>query len=142
MLVHVKKILTGAVSAILSIGIMASSTWAQDRPSLQSPRSPATVLKMFDANGDQRVDRSEIRYKSIEVFDRIDSNKDGTLSAADLPGLSAAAFKAADRNGDGKLTTFEYSQAEFLQFDNIDIDKDGFITASEIAAYRKRPRPR
>ena len=83
-----------------------------------------------------------MRAKNIEVFDRIDSNRDGSRTASELPSLSTASIKAADKDKDGKLTPFEYSQSEFLRFRGIDTDKDGFVTSQEISAFQSREKLR
>lgn len=139
---HLRNTLIGAAAAIASMGIISSLAWAKDLQSLHALRSPEAIVKMFDMNVDNRISRSEIRFKSIEVFDRLDTNKDGFLSKSELPGLPAGVFKTTDKNGDGKLSTFEYSQGEFLKFNVLDINKDEFVTADEIAAYRGRAKPR
>lgn len=41
------------------------------------------MLKMFDANGDGAIDRSEYRALAARRFDRIDTNKDGKIDAAE-----------------------------------------------------------
>jgi Ca2+-binding EF-hand superfamily protein len=129
----------GAVLAIVLAwgGDALGPAVAQDAPSLQVSRSPMEIIKMFDSNGDNKIERSEVRSKNIEVFDRIDSNRDGYLTASELPSLSAATIETADKDNDGKLSVFEYSQAEFLRFRGIDTNKDGFITSQEISAFRK-----
>lgn len=139
---HLRNTLIGAAVAIASVGIISAATWAKDLQSLHAPRSPEAVLKMFDTNGDKRIARAEIRFKSIEAFDRFDTSKDGFLSKSELPGLPAGVFKASDKNGDGKLSPFEYSQGEFLKFNVLDINKDEFVTADEIAAFRSRAKPK
>jgi hypothetical protein len=139
---HLRNTLTGTAAATLSVGIISAAAWAKDLPSLHAPRSPEAVIKMFDTNGDKRIARAEIRYKSIEAFDRFDTNKDGFLSTSELPGLPAGVFKASDKNSDGKLSPFEYSQGEFLKFNVLDINKDEFVTADEITAFRNRTKPK
>ncbi len=134
-----KKTICAGVAAILVWGMHPlTPAMAQDAPSLQSPRSPMEIIRMFDANGDKRIDRGELRYRSIAVFDEVDKNKDGALEPSELPGLSQKSFSAADKDGNGKLSTFEYSQAEFLRFGGMDTNKDGFVTSEEIANLQKR----
>ena len=101
-------------------------------------RSPDEIIRLFDMNGDGKIDMTEMRLKSIAAIDQIDKNRDGFLSRDELPGLTAEAFAAADRDKDGRLSVFEYSQLEFFNFSVVDTNKDGFITADEITAYRNR----
>jgi hypothetical protein len=139
---HLRNTLIGTAAATLSVGIISAAAWAKDLQSLHAPRSPEAVIKMFDTNGDKRIARAEIRFKSIEVFDRFDTNKNGFLDRSEVPGLPASVFKASDKNGDGKLSPFEYSQGEFLKFNILDINKDEFVTADEITAFRNRTKPK
>ena len=139
---HMQRILTGIFPAIVSIGVLTGPSSAEEGASLRSALSPDEVIKLFDVDGDKKVSRPEVRTKSVEVFDRIDGNKDGVLSATELPSLSATEFMAADKDRNGKLTVYEYSQAEFLRFEIYDRDKDGFITAGEIVDHRNRAKAR
>ena len=131
------------VAAILVWGAHSfAHSMAQNAPSLQASRSPMDIIKMFDTDGDNRLDRSEIRYKNIEVFDRIDVNRDNSLSPSQLPSLSAATFSVADQDKNGKLSVDEYVDAEFLKFSGIDTNSDNFVTSQEISAFQNREKSR
>jgi hypothetical protein len=139
----VRKTTLASVAMTLVWGVHSlTPAIAQDAPSLQLSRSPMEIIKMFDSNGDKRISQSEVREKNIEVFDRIDANRDSFLTASELPSLSAATLKAADKDKDGKLSVFEYSQAEFLRFKGIDSNNDGFVTSQEISAFQSREKSR
>lgn len=80
----------------------------------------------------------------LEMFDEIDTDKDGKLSLAELEAHRAAEFAAADANGDGSLDADELSarmlariqekMAERIQhmIDNRDNDGNGLISAAEM----------
>lgn len=82
--------------------------------------------------------------KLLELFDTIDSDKDGKLSLAELEAYRAAEFKAADTNADGALDAEELAARELARFqerladrtqrmiDNKDNDGNGSLSADEI----------
>ena len=82
--------------------------------------------------------------KLVEMFDQIDTDKDGKLSMAELEAHRAAEFKAADTNADGALDATELAARELARFqekladrtqemiDNKDNDGNGSLSADEI----------
>jgi hypothetical protein len=77
---------------------------------------PTTVglMKLFDVNGDHSISKAEFTHmvhppaaagqaQVVIVFDHLDANHDGSLSAREIH----AAVKAADHNGDGHLSLTE-----------------------------------
>lgn len=108
------------------------------------------ILKSFkesDANGDGRVSREEWKGRP-ELFDRLDGNKDGSVSKAEALEKFRAAmggkgragealFRRNDRNGDGKITKEEWKIPPEA-FDRYDANRDGAITPDEMIA--KGPR--
>lgn len=82
--------------------------------------------------------------KLLELFDQIDTDKDGKLSLPELEAHRAAEFKAADTNGDGALDADELAARELARFqeklaertqhmiDNKDNDGNGSLSADEI----------
>lgn len=63
-------------------------------------------------------------------FERLDTDKDGKVTAEEAKAGSAKMFERADRNGDGVITADEAPRL----FERIDADGDGKITADELAA--------
>ena len=62
------------------------------------------------------------------MFDRLDRDHDGTLTARELRGrLSAREFTAADTDKDGTLSKDEYLAVVERRFKAADTDNDGTI---------------
>lgn len=105
-------------------------------------------LKEADANGDRQVTFDELKAKrpgmTQERFAKIDRNKDGVLTLADLPEPGQGQgqgpgpkglFADADTNKDGKVTPEEFKAARPSapadRFTTLDKNKDGAITPDE-----------
>ena len=99
---------------------------------------PKQSFAIADENGDGRVTRAEYQLRKIAVFDRMDVDRDKTLSRNEIPVLKQSAFDDADSNGDGKLSAYEFIQADFAKFDLFDEDGNGVITFDELLSFRKR----
>ena len=82
--------------------------------------------------------------KLLDLFDEIDTDKDGKLSLAELEAHRAAEFAASDTNGDGALDAAEIAARMMARFqekladkaqhmiDNRDNDGNGTISADEM----------
>lgn len=80
----------------------------------------------------------------LEMFKRIDTDKDGKLSLAELQAHRATEFAGADANGDGSLDAGELSDRMMARFqeklparaqhmiDNHDNDGNGLVSADEM----------
>ena len=102
--------------------------------------------KKWDANGDGKLSRDEVANapRLAPQFDALDANKDGFLTAEELPagrfaggpGGRGQGWTRLDANGDGKLSREEVANAPRLaqQFDAIDANKDGFLGIEELQA--------
>ncbi len=53
-----------------------------NEPQREEPGLPP-LLRMLDGNGDQRLTRAELG-RIVQLFDRLDTNKDGSLDAAEI----------------------------------------------------------
>lgn len=124
-------------------------------------------LKAADKDGDGKVTRDEFKaafpHAPAPVFDRLDGDGDGFLTAADAPKEQPAPeaakpeaskparpnaeeaqkyrerLKAADKDGDGKITKeefkVEFPNAEEGRFSKLDRNGDGVLTKED----RKQP---
>lgn len=98
-------------------------------------RGPGGGLARMDGDGDGRVTRAEFDTSSRTRFDRMDTNKDGTVDATEMAALSGGGRGLrADINGDGKLTQGEYDAQTKERFDRLDVNGDGVLDAAELQA--------
>jgi len=100
-----KSLIVSAVAAIISVGLTAGG-WAATKD--VAPAIPSSV------------------------FDKIDRNKDGKITAAERKAQQNVWFKAMDANADDTLNTNEYRS---IQFATMDIDKNGVVTIEEYIMY-------
>lgn len=95
-----------------------------------------------DANQDGRISRQEWTALRSARFERADRNRDGQLSADDVPAMMRGrgrgragqldqVIAAADQNGDGRVSREEFVSGTRL-FEGLDKDRDGSIDAEEL----------
>ena len=66
------------------------------------------------------------------VFQKMDANNDGKLTAEEQQDRRKEWFKELDANGDGKVSPDEFVGQRFV---NIDINKDGSVTMEEYVVF-------
>lgn len=79
-----------------------------------------------------------------QMFERLDTDKDGKVTKAEFGTAHAARFKAADKDGDGFVTKEEFAayglslRGEFVDrmFARLDKNGDGKLTADEMKSPR------
>jgi Ca2+-binding EF-hand superfamily protein len=88
---------------------------------------------MFDTDNDGTVDLAEAKKAASALFDRLESDKDGTLDKRELVRrLSAKELAAADPDHDGTLTKDEYLAVVEQRFSAADPDHDGTLDSKEL----------
>jgi hypothetical protein len=109
-------------------------------------------IRRLDKDGDGKLSRDEHAAGARQMFDAMDGNHDGKVTAAEMDaamakqkdrrpsrsmkarGTSGAErIKLLDRDGDGVVTSEEDAQAAKAMFDQMDSDKDGFLNSAELA---------
>jgi Ca2+-binding EF-hand superfamily protein len=99
----------------------------------------STLVGQFDLDNDGTVDLAEAKKAGAEMFDKLDADKDGTLSRKELRGrLSRKEFDAADADHDGTLSRDEYLSAVEARFKAADADHDGTLTNWEFHTPKGR----
>jgi Ca2+-binding EF-hand superfamily protein len=109
-----------------------------------------------DADGNGVLSREEMQRSSPRLaadFDRVDRNRDGSVSRDELAAFLQAAksrsrapgeggfaehFRRADTDGDGGLTRAECERSLprlAIKFERIDRDRDGRLTLDELKAW-------
>jgi len=87
----------------------------------------------LDANRDDRVSRSEWRNDRAS-FDRLDENRDGYLTRAEMavPDATAVDFSSLDSDRNGVISRGEWLQSA-ASFERLDTNHDGRLTSIEYA---------
>lgn len=120
-------------------------------------------FKRMDANGDRMISAQEHAAGARMMFDRLDANRDGNLTVAEMDakrnamrkndkgtpadqamsgncrehGMSSAdKLKSMDSNGDGMVTAAEHAAAAQAMFTRMDTDQDGNVSEAEMKAAR------
>jgi len=96
----------------------------------------------MDQNGDGKISAAEAQWVTAKSIARIDTNKDGMLSADELRAARAShrgQHPKLDTNGDGLISRDEAKAAPRLaeNFDAIDSNKDGQLSRDEMATWHK-----
>lgn len=119
-----KKLLLG----ILAVGVVGSA------PAAYAKKDPAATIKLFDGDNDGTVDLAEAKKAATALFDKLETDKDGKITAKELQGrLSKVDLAAADPGKHGSLTKDEYLALVAQRFKAADPDNDGKLDAKEIA---------
>lgn len=127
--------------------LAAAGALALAAPALAQDAQPVDPL------GDATIARSAAEADAGKRFDALDTDHDGSLSAAEMaagrpqPGPGGAAAgnprprrdgggqrmmgRMADANGDGKITREEFTATALRRFDRMDANHDGQLTSAE-----------
>lgn len=98
-------------------------------------RGPGAGMARMDADKDGRVTRAEFDAASRTRFERMDTNRDGTVDATEMAALPGGGRgMRADTNGDGKLSQAEFDAQTRERFDRVDVNGDGVLDAAELKA--------
>jgi Ca2+-binding EF-hand superfamily protein len=125
-----------------------------------TPDDMAATLMAFDRNKDGKLTKAEVPERMQGMFDRVDSNHDGVLTAEEIKAAAAAQpqptaarpgggegrrgeggregggpppdrlFQALDKNGDGALSGDEIDAAA-ASLRTLDANGDGMLTPDE-----------
>ncbi len=88
----------------------------------------AVISGVADVNAGQRLGK---------MFERMDSNGDGVLSAVEAEAAALSRFEKMDEKGDGVITKADISAMALARFQKADLNSDGEITHEEAKAARE-----
>lgn len=107
------------------------------------------MLRAADRDKDDRVNLTELkRFVEREVsrqvqkrLRKMDRNRDGRVTANEVPKMSGTRFARFDRDGDGAFTAGELSHVMRTQalarcegiLASLDVDRDGMLTQHDVA---------
>lgn len=137
-----KKMLLLVTSALL---VLNSQVFAADPPATTAAPRAHRMLKQFDTDQDGKVSREEFAAKRASGFERVDTDKNGTLSLDEMKArcknercgqMVAKRFAKLDKNNDGSVAKDEF--ANMTMFDRLDKDKDGYVSEAELPGRKAR----
>jgi len=120
------------------LGSLLTSSIIGDLPAFAAPRR-SRVMRLLDTDNDGTVDLNEAKRAASALFDRLDRNRDGTLSRRELGGrLNRAEFNLANPDHDGTLSKDEYLRVVERRFRAADNDSDGTLNERELRSRAGR----
>ena len=161
-----RTLVHATLATVLLCGSSAALAQAQKRTPVQQPTGPQPILRAafiaqmdaqfgkIDSDKDRQLTLTEIEQfeqqralteaqaRNEALFDRLDVNKNGQISATEFAKLvtGPAAVSAQpmlsreDSNRDGHISLAEHRTATLANFDRIDANKDGVVTPAEMRA--------
>jgi hypothetical protein len=111
-----------------------------------------TMMKMIDANGDHKVTKDEYDAYYVNLFDQLDTDKDGSVDATEWKGPSAKSnldlttggythelrnmkmMGMMDKDGDHNVTKMEFLVFHDAVFSKMDTSNAKELTAQEWGA--------
>lgn len=75
--------------------------------------------------------------KGKGMFDRVDTNGDGTITREEAQAARGAHFARLDTNGDGMISAEEFGARTDDHFSRMDLNGDGEVTREEAQQARK-----
>ncbi len=76
--------------------------------------------------------------KAERWFDRLDTNKDGVITRAEMEARRAERFAKIDTNGDGIISLEEFNARAEARFTRADKDGNGEITKQEFITAKEQ----
>lgn len=124
---------------------LAAAAPALGAPQIADARpNPEEALERADLDGDGVITRGEVRDHRNRQFDRFDRNRDGYLSAGDLPRRArrgggdqlATVIADFDINRDGRLSPAEFVEGPTRAFDRADRNRDNRVDPLELRDFQ------
>jgi hypothetical protein len=116
-----------SVILVFAMTAVALAACADRSPARRAAPTAAPALGPADANANRAISLDEWDQFSLDLFEAVDRNGNGTLDAKELAG----AFEAFDLNSDNVIERWE---APTLM-DQMDKNSDGFIDRGEFGSF-------
>ena len=135
----------GPCTALL-IGGLALSALALAADEWKPGGSVDDQVRMMDGNGDGKVSPAEHAAGAKLMFEKLDADHDGDVTAAEMDAAHAAAgsdggamssadkIQAIDTDRNGKLSAAEHEAGSQSMFTKTDANQDGSVDAAEVKA--------
>ncbi len=116
-----------------ALGLLASLVFAGSYSgTLAKEKGVCATLAAINPDNDGTLDLNEARQAASTLFDKFDTNKDGTLTTKELQGrLSRNEFKAGDPDKDATLSKDEYLAIVEARFKAADTNGEGTVDCDE-----------
>ena len=122
-----RRILIFSALAVSAFAIGNPEAFAQDK-------HQCAALSVIDPDNDGTLDLNEAKNAASKLFDKLDRDKDGTLSVKELHGhLTKKELAAGDPDKDKTLDKNEYLAIVEKRFAAANPDKDSTIDCKEIS---------
>lgn len=100
---------------------------------------PRAAFAATDKNKDGYIDHAEFHNRIVEIFYFSDKDKDGLCRPGELEVFDAATlFQRADTDGDGSLSLHEFLEARFEDFARADTNGDELLDVDEVIVEFER----
>lgn len=110
--------------------------------SLACPGHEGGGRAKMDPNGDGKVTLDEMREGAKQRFAKLDADKNGVLSQAELSkGHGRRMMERADANKDGQVTLAECIASADAFFKKLDKNNDGVLQGDELSFRGRRGGP-
>jgi Ca2+-binding EF-hand superfamily protein len=107
----------------LLLRAMSAGACLAPAPAVAQVTATGEYLARMDSDQDGRIALAEYQAWMGYAFERMDANRDGLLTAEELPGGRGRAVSLA-----------EHRESLAAMFRRQDVDRDGFLDAKELAA--------
>ncbi len=91
-------------------------------------------FERLDTDKDGKITAEEARAASPKMIERVDTNADGVITPDEAPRM----FERIDADGDGKITSEELGAISASRIMRADADGDGAVTREEAKAAREK----